>query len=557
MSAINTTAASPDVLTAALDDTAGLDPRRWRALPIILIGSFLSFLDFFIVNIALPSMRADLGATPAQLQFIVAAYGIGFGVFLITGGRLGDIFGRKRVFLLGIAGFTLASTLCGLAPTPATLIALRVVQAICAATITPQVLSIIRVEFTAAERPIAIGFYGASMGLASITAQLLGGLLVSLDLFGWSWRLVFLINIPIGLTAIALVSRMIRESRSSTGPTLDLPGVALASLGLFLLIYPIVEGREAGWPAWSFVMLAAMVPVLVGLVLYERHVSRRGRTPLIALHLLRVGALRLGLVLSVVFFSTAGVFFVVLTVFFQVGLGYSPIMAGLMFLPFAIGFSASSTISGPIANRIGPRIINLGSFLMALGLGGVIILAQLANRASETGAIDQRLLMVIFLVYGLGQGLAQPALINTVIGSSGVSEDDAGSAVGLFLTTAQSVIALGVAAIGDVFFSWLGKAPTTNSYVAALTAALSCNFVLMVATFALALLLPRRTRSNPHPEGPKTDVREIRQLADWYRAFADRAGNAAIWDLRLRTAEHLEAEASKIEARRHGCVPGR
>jgi MFS family permease len=347
------------------------------------------------------------------------------------------------------------------------------------------------VEFTAKERPVAIGMYGASMGLASITAQLLGGLLVSLDLFGWSWRLIFLINIPLGLTAIVLVSRMVRESRSSTGPTLDLVGVALASLGLFLLIYPIVEGREAGWPAWSFAMIAAMVPVMVAFVRYEQHVIRRGRTPLIALHLLQIGALRLGLVLSVVFFSTAGVFFVVLTVFFQAGLGYSAFAAGLMFLPFAIGFSASSIVSGPIGNRIGPRIINLGSFLMALGLLGIIILAQLANRPSGTEAIDQRLFMAIFLVYGLGQGFAQPALINTVIGSAGVTGDDAGSAVGLFLTVAQSVIALGVAAIGDMFFSWLSASPTTATYLDALSAALSCNLVLMVATFVLALLLPR------------------------------------------------------------------
>jgi MFS family permease len=165
-----------------------------------------------------------------------------------------------------------------------------------------------------------------------------------------------------------------------------------------------------------------------------------------------------------------------------------------MFLPFAIGFSASSIVSGPIANRIGPRIINLGSFLMAFGLLGIITLAQLANPASGPGAIDGRLLVVIFLVYGLGQGLAQPALINTVIGSTGVTGEDAGSAVGLFLTTAQSAIALGVAAIGDVFFSWLSEAPTPATYLDALSAALSCNFVLQVATFALALLLPWRAR---------------------------------------------------------------
>jgi len=359
-----------------------------------------------------------------------------------------------------------------------------------AATLVPQVLSIIRVEFAADERPIAIGLYGASMGLASIVAQLLGGFLVSMDLFGWSWRLIFLVNIPIGLTAIVLASRMIRESRSPSRATLDLVGVALASLGLFLLIYPIVEGREADWPAWSFAMLAAMLPALAGFVLYERQVIRRGRTPLIALHLFQIGPVRLGLVISVVFFSAVGVFFVVLTVFFQAGFAYSAFRAGLMFLPFAIGFSATSSVSGPIAARIGPRIINLGCFLMALGLLGIIALAQLANAAPVPVAIDERLLVPIFLVYGLGQGLAQPALINAVIGGAGVSGEDTGSAVGLFLTTAQSAIALGVAAIGDVFFSWLSEAPTTGTYLNALSAALSCNLVLQIATFLLALLLP-------------------------------------------------------------------
>ena len=427
MSATSVTTASPDALPVNADEMIGCDPRRWRALPVILIGSFLAFLDFFVVNIALPAMRADLDASPAQLQLVVAAYGIGFGVALITGGRLGDIYGRKCVFLIGLGGLTIASTLCGLAPTSGTLIAARVVQAVCAATVTPQVLAIIRVEFTAAERPVAIGMYGASMGLASITAQLLGGLLVGLDLFGWSWRLIFLINIPIGVLAIVLASRMVRESRGPSSASLDLAGVGLASLALFLLIYPIVQGRQAGWPAWSFAMLTATVPALIGFILYQRHLIRRGRMPLIALHLFQIGVLRFGLLLSVVFFSTAGVFFVVLTMFFQEGLGYSAFRAGLMFLPFAIGFSVSSSVSGPIANRIGPWIINLGSFLMAVSLTGLIALAHMS---SGRGDIDVYMLILIFLVYGLGQGLAQPALINTVIGSAGVTGEDAGSAVG-------------------------------------------------------------------------------------------------------------------------------
>jgi MFS family permease len=472
-------------------EAPALNPRRWRALPVLLVGSFLAFLDTFIVNIALPSIQADLNATAAQLQFVVAAYGIGFGVSLITGGRLGDIFGRRRVFLLGISGFTAASLLCGLAPNPAALIVCRAIQAVCAATVTPQVLAIIRVEFAENERPIAIGLYGGSMGLAAITAQFVGGMLVSLDLFGWSWRLIFLINIPVSLIAIVLVPRLVRESKASHRATLDLAGVALVSLALFLLLYPIVEGRETGWPTWSFAMLAMVPPVMAGFFLYEQHVVRRQRTPLIALHLLGIPTLRLGLAVSVVFFSSAGVFFFVLTVFFQAGLHYSAFAAGLMFLPFAVGFSASAVVSGPIANRIGTRIISVGSFLMALSLLAIIAIARFSPMPIAT-ITDMRLLVPIFLVYGIGQGLAQPSLINAVIGSAGVTGEDAGSAVGLFLTTAQSIIALGIAAIGDVFFTKLGSAPTTMTYLVALSAALSCNLVLQVGTFFLALLLPGR-----------------------------------------------------------------
>jgi len=217
-----------------------LDPRRWLVLPVILTGSFLSFLDFFIVTIALPAMRDDLGARASQLQFVVASYGIGFAVSLITGGRLGDIFGRRRVFLLGLGGFTAASALCGLAAGPTMLIAARVVQAVMAATLTPQVLAIIRIEFASHERPFAIGLYGTSMGFAAIVAQLLGGLLVSMNLFGLSWRPIFLINLPIGLAAIGLGTWLLRERRGTARPTLDLPGVGLVSLALVLLIFPLV-----------------------------------------------------------------------------------------------------------------------------------------------------------------------------------------------------------------------------------------------------------------------------------------------------------------------------
>ncbi|HEY0185465.1 MAG TPA: MFS transporter [Rhodopila sp.] len=477
-------------LPAAGQDPVGpaaeerVDPRRWWMLPVILIGSFLSFLDFFIVNIALPAIRTDLHATPGALQFVVAAYGVGFAVTLITGGRLGDIFGRKRIFMLGIGGFTLASLLCGIAPDAASLIGARVLQAVTAATVTPQVLAIIRTEFPPRERATAIGLYGTSMGLASITGQVFGGFLVASDLFGWSWRLIFLVNLPVGLLAMVLAAGIVRESRGDGKPTLDWGGVGLASLGLFLLIYPVVAGREAGWPAWSFLMLAGVAPMLVAFIAYERRVTRTGRTPLIALHLLSVGTIRLGLVTSAAFFLGLGVFFVVMTVTLQAGFGLSPLQTGLLFMPFAVSFSVASSASGRVTARLGPRILNLGTGLMAAGL--VIVLAACGS------GLPIGWVAVGFAVYGLGQGLTQPGLINTVIGGSGVSGGDTGSAVGLFLTTAQSCIAFGVAAIGDVFFARLGVAPALRDYLAAVSLTLWCNLALLAVTFVLALGLPRR-----------------------------------------------------------------
>jgi EmrB/QacA subfamily drug resistance transporter len=460
-------------------DVIVADRGRWRMLPVILIGSFLSFLDFFIVNIALPAIRSDLQATPAELQFVVAAYGVGFGVSLITGGRLGDIYGRKRVFMAGIGAFTLASLLCGIAPGADWLIGARVLQAVAAATVTPQVLGIIRSAFPPQERATAIGLYGTSMGLASIMGQVLGGFLVGSDLFGWSWRLIFLVNLPVGLAALVLAAGLVRESRGVARPTLDWGGVGLASLGLFLLIYPVVAGREAGWPGWSFGMLAGVAPVLGAFIMQERRVVRAGATPLIALHLFAVPTIRLGLFASATFFLGLGVFFVVMTVTLQAGFSFTPLQTGLLFLPFALGFSLASAMSGRVAARLGPRILNVGTGLMAVGLLTLLAGCQMGLPVGWIGSA--------FAVYGIGQGLAQPALINIVIGGSGVGPDDTGSAVGLFLTTAQSCIAFGVAAIGDVFFGRLGGAPARVDYLAAVSLSLWCNLLLLAGTFVLAL----------------------------------------------------------------------
>ncbi|MBV9121783.1 MAG: MFS transporter, partial [Planctomycetes bacterium] len=246
------------------EDSASLapDPRRWLGLAVVLTAAFLGVLDFFIVNVSIPAIQEHLHAGFAQVQLMIAGYGLAYAVCLITGGRLGDIHGRKRMFVLGVAGFTLASACCGLAPNPELLVAARVFQGIAASLLFPQVLSIIQLSFPNHERHIAFGIFGMVMGAASFSGNVLGGLLVQADLFGLSWRPIFLVNLPVGLLALLGAGPLLSESRSPKARRLDLGGVAIVSLGLLLLVLPLVQGREAGWPRWAFLCLGGSVPVL-------------------------------------------------------------------------------------------------------------------------------------------------------------------------------------------------------------------------------------------------------------------------------------------------------
>ncbi len=463
------------------------DPRRWIGLALVLTAAFLSSFDFFVVNVALPAMQADLGARPADLQFVVAGYGLAFAVLLVTGGRMGDLYGRRRMFVWGMAGFTAASAFCGLAGTPGQLIAARILQGLTAALMNPQVLAIIRVTFPEAERARAIGWFGVTLGAASILAQLIGGALVEWNPAGLTWRPVFLVNVPIGLAAAAAAQRILPESRSPGRGGLDLGGIALGAAALLLLSVPLVEGREAGWPAWSLLSLALSLPALAAFVAYEWALQARGRVPLVNLRLFRDRSFSLGLVMAVTFFGGLASFFLSITLFLQQGFGKGPLATGLTFVAFGAGFVAGSRLSSTVARRIGPRTINLGTALMVLGLAGTVMLA----RASHGAALDGRLLAALFVIYGTGQGFALPALVSTVVGSSRIPAADAGSASGVFSTVQQIAFALGVAGIGGVFFGVLDGGTARTDYAAALAAALSCNIALLSLTFLLALWLPR------------------------------------------------------------------
>jgi EmrB/QacA subfamily drug resistance transporter len=466
-----------------------LDPRRWVVLAIVLGAAFLGVLDFFIVNVSIPAIKSSLHASNAQIQLMIAGYGLIYAVFLITGGRLGDIYGRKRVFLLGVAGFTLASALCGFAPSPEFLLGARIFQGLSGAMMFPQVLSIIQVTFPPEERIKAFGIFGMVLGTGSFSGNVLGGLLIQADLFGLSWRPIFLVNVPIGILALVLAIPTIQESRSARAQRLDLGGVALATLGLFLLVFPLVLGREQGWPPWSFLCLVASIPVLAGFVLYERHVSESGGSPLLELGLFRNRVFVIGLLTTLVFYGGLSAFFLSFTLFLQEGLGFSPILAGLTFAPFAVGFLLASSLAVKLSARLGRGVIQLGASLMAVALTTVILIAHLQGAA--LGSLD--LVPVLFL-YGTGQGFVMPTLLSTVL--SGVSRDDAGSASGVLTTTQQVALAMGVAVIDSVYFAILGAQPSPQDFVNALATALLFNIGLLLTTITLVFRLPRSIKAS-------------------------------------------------------------
>jgi EmrB/QacA subfamily drug resistance transporter len=459
-------------------DHAKGDPRRWLALPVLLTGAFLPILDFNVVNLALPAIRQDLAATSGEVEFVISAYAATYAVFLITGGRLGDLFGRRRMFLIGVAAFTLASVLCGAAWSAAVLIAGRIVQGLAATVMAPQVLASIRVLFPAAEQGRALGFYGATFGLANICGQLLGGVLVSLHPFGLAWQAIFLINVPIGLAAFIGGVLFLSDSRAPQALRLDAGGVVLLSLTLGLLVYPLVEGREAGWSAGMVGLLAASPLALFAFIRFEARLSARGGDPLVALHLLRHRGFAIGLVMALVFYMLSS-FYLTFAVYLQSGLGETPLEAGLATLPFATGFFAASLASSRVMARLSVRALTLGFALQVLGFG-VVMLAAGTSLAPT--------LEIGLVVGGVGFGIVMPSVIKAVIGS--IDPRHAGLASGIMISTFQIGAALGVAVIGGVFFGALGARPDPDAYAHAFALALGCNVALLALGAVLSLWLP-------------------------------------------------------------------
>jgi EmrB/QacA subfamily drug resistance transporter len=442
---------SPSRVGANGEAAPTLDPRRWLALTIVLVAGFMDLLDVTIVNVAVPTILKDLQAAYAQIEWIVAGYVLGFAAVLITGGRLGDIFGRRRLFLIGVGGFTIASALCGVATGPAMLIGSRFLQGAMAGLMVPQILAIIHVTFPAEERGKVFGLWGGVLGSASVAGLIIGGLLVQWNLFGLEWRPIFLVNVPVGVAALVAAWFVVPESRSPAAPRLDPIGMVLAITGVLMLVYPLAEGRSLGWPVWTFLLMAGAVVVLALFVAYERWRTRTVGSPLVALSPFRARTFASGMVIWLIFWVALGGFFLVWTLYLQVGLGWTPLRAGLTAVSFAVGAAAGAGLSVQVLTpRFGRRVLMVGALLNAVGFGGY------AWVGSHYGpAIHSWQMLGPLVTAGIGFGLVVAPMIDAIL--THVPVRDAGSASGLLNTTQQIGMALGVALVGVVFFALLAN----------------------------------------------------------------------------------------------------
>ncbi|MFG2004156.1 MFS transporter [Spirillospora sp. NPDC048911] len=464
----------------------------WGAVSIVLVGAFMAILDSFIVIVAGPAIQADLGTSGGELQWILAGYQLTYAVFLITGGRLGDLRGRRRAFIEGMTLFTLASVACALSQTAAVLIVARLVEGLGAALMLPQVYASITVMVREKDRHRAFGYLGVAMGLATIGGQLAGGLLIGADLLGSGWRSVFWINVPIGLAAILLAAWYLPESRAALARRLDLAGVAVLSLALFLLAFPLIQGEQAGWPWWTWVSLAASCLAFAVFGRVERRVGQRGGDPLLKLSLFRTRSFSVGIVLVFTIYTFITSYYLVLSLALQDGLGMSALEAGLVYTPAAVTFFSFSMLAGRLAPRYGRRVLEVGAIVVAIGYASTVIVLTVGPAFSPAVVIPTLMLQSV------GGGLLITPSLSAVLAR--IDPGDAGTASGVLSTAQQVGGALGVAMIGVVFFASYGPASSERAAAGhALAMSSVCTCVIACAAAVLVYLLPARP---PAPADP-------------------------------------------------------
>jgi EmrB/QacA subfamily drug resistance transporter len=471
---------------------SGPDPRRWLMLPVLLAAMFMAQFDLYVVNVAAPSLEHDIHAGQAALELIVAGYGFTYASGLITGGRLGDLLGSRKMFLYGTLAFTAASLLCGLSQDANQLVIARLIQGLTGAAMVPQVLALITAVFPPTERARALGWFGVVTGVGAVAGQVLGGAMLEGNVLGLGWRVIFLVNVPIGLVAVAFAWRLLPRIVSAGKPKLDPLGAVAVSGSLALALIPLVLGRTQGWPVWAWVCLALAAPVMWLALMWERYLERRGGQPLLDLSLFKDKAFSLGLVVCLGTYGAFFSFMFAITLVLQSGLGLSPLEAGFTFCPLGLAFSAGSMTAQRVAGRYGPRLITAGTAIAGLGMVALLIVLKASGGATSAPRVFGPMMVI-----GLGNGLAVPAVIGAVLAGAKVRQ--AGAAAGVLTTAQQFSSAAGVAAIGAIFFEFLGNRTGAGGYAHALTWVGLVDLILVVVSLATSMLLPRTGAAKPAP----------------------------------------------------------
>jgi EmrB/QacA subfamily drug resistance transporter len=469
-------------------------PRRWAVLAIILIAECMDLLDGTIVNVAMPSIRTDLGGSNSSIQWIAGGYALAFAAVLISGARLGDIYGRRRLFLIGVAGFVIASASCAAAPSVGTLITFRLVQGVAAALMVPQGLAVIRSMFPKNELGKAFAIFGPVIGGAAVLGPILGGALIAADLFGSGWRLVFLINVPLGLTAIVATALLMPESRAAEKTSIDTLGALLSAGAMVLVVYPLIEGQSKGWPAWTFAMMAAAAVVAGGFIWHVKRRERDGVSPLVTTSLFSKRAYSAGLVVGLALFGTLGGLLLVISLYLQFGLGFTAIHAGLTMVPLSIGVVIGSGLSGALLGpRFGRPVLHAGTAVM---IAGMLLLAAAASHWGATASSYD--LSAPLLLFGVGLGLTIAPFFDIVLAS--VDDPEIGSASGVLNADQQLATAFGVAVIGAIFFNILDSQTIRDpisrgeAFATSISHTLVAGSIGAAVMFGLIFLLPRKAR---------------------------------------------------------------
>ncbi|NMO88558.1 MFS transporter [Actinomycetospora sp. TBRC 11914] len=482
-------------------ETSSTDRRRWWALTVCMAAGVMIFIDVSIVNVALPSLQQGLGASSAELSWVVAGYALTFGLLLVPGGRLGDARGRKRMFVAGLVAFAAASVLAGLAPAAWVLVVARLLQGAAGGALNPQILGLIQTMFSGRERGKAFGVFGAVNASSTAIGPLIGGLLIQLGGPDAGWRFVFLVNLPFGIAALLFARRLLPdddppEQRSHT--SLDPLGALLLGLSVVAVMVPIVLSESSGpsrSPWWLLGPAAVLFAAFVG---WERRFARRGATPLVTGRVLRRPGYALGTALGSLYIGGSTAIFFVLTVFFQRGLGYSPIESGLSTMPYAIGSAVAAAIGGRVVTRLGRPLVVAGSVVMLVGLGAAALLLS-----GDAGPHAGLVVAGPLLVAGLGSGMVITP--NQTLTLADVPTDQGGTAAGMQQTAQRIMSSLGIAVVAAVFYATL--AGTGEDYGTAIAVGLTVTLGLVSASFLLGVvdLLVRRRRRHREEAHPVQD----------------------------------------------------